>query len=79
MKFVCEKCGFEEELGKFVDIKDIRRRCPNCGSQKVFLVDTGGIDIKLTGITPDFLKSVADQIAGSITLKDLLNFFKKEK
>lgn len=83
MRYVCKKCGYSEELGKVVELKDIKMECPECGGVDIYLIDTGGIEINLKGISPEFAIDTLKSAISNLKMKDVIDFlikiFEKER
>jgi len=83
MEVVCNKCGYKIDIGRSVAVEHAHDndifKCKECGNFDVTLVDTGGINIKVDGISEDVIVDVIKEIAGNITLVDIVDFFKGGK
>jgi len=83
MEMICNVCGYKINIGKTVDVehalKNNKLMCPECKSADVKLVDAGGVNIKVDGITEDVIVDIVKELAGNITLVDILEFFKGGK
>jgi len=89
MKLVCEKCGYEREIGNKVGVDGLSAYlCPECGEPLV-IMDSGlmTFDVKVHGLTPEDLKVIVnkfiEQLSGSLSLADILKmaggYFKNKR
>ena len=80
MEMICNACGYKMNIGNTVDIKHAldndKLKCPECESFDVKLVDAGGVNIKVDGITEDVIVDIVKELAGNISLVDVIDFFK---
>jgi len=80
MEMICNECGYKQNVGKTVDVKHAldndKLKCSECKSFDVKLVDAGGVNIRVDGITEDVIVDVIKEFAGNITLIDVIDFFK---
>ena len=80
MEMVCNKCKYKMDVGKTVDVEHAlannKLMCPECKSTDVKLVDASGVNIKVDGITEDVIVDIVKELAGNITLVDIMEFFK---
>ena len=77
MRYVCKKCGYSEELGKVIELKDIKTKCPECGGSDIYLIDTGGIEINLKGLSPEFAIDTLRSVVSNLKMKDVIDFLIK--
>lgn len=83
MEMICNKCKYKMDIGREVDVKHAldndKLRCLECKSFDVKLVDASGVNIKVDGITEDVIVDIVKELAGNITLIDIVEFFKGGK
>jgi len=83
MEMICNICGYKITIGKTVDVKfaleNNKLMCPECRDVDVKLVDAGGVNIKVDGITEDVIVDIVKELASNITLVDVMEFFKGGK
>lgn len=79
MEVVCNKCGYRRNVGSSLQTLDTVFRCTECGSNDVRLVDTGGINIKIDGLTEDTIRAIVGELAKNISIADVWKFFLKKK
>ena len=85
MEMICNACGYRTNLGRKIDVElafvNKVFMCAECKGTDMRLVEAGGVNIKVDGITEDVIVDVIKEVAGNITLADVMGFFKggKEK
>lgn len=80
MEMICNECKYKIDVGRSVDVKHAldndKLRCLECKSSDVKLVDASGVNIKVDGLTEDVIVNIAKELAGNISLIDVIDFFK---
>jgi len=80
MEMICNICGYKMNIGRTVDVKHAlenkKLMCPECKNADVKLVDASGVNIKVDGVTEDVIVDIIKELAGNITLVDIMDFFK---
>lgn len=83
MEMICNKCKYKIDVGRTVDVKyaleSNKLVCPECKSVDVKLTDASGVNIKVDGLTEDVIVDIVKELAGNITLIDIVEFFKGGK
>lgn len=80
MEMVCNNCGYRKNLGKNVERRNLDfEYCPECHGTNIKLVDAGGVNIKIDGITEDVIVDIIKELANNISLTDIVGFFAKPR
>ncbi len=77
MELVCNKCGFRTNIGTSTTTKDIFV-CTECQSTDMKLIDTGGVNIKVDGLTENTVVNIIKELAKNVSVYDIFAFLAKQ-